>query len=225
MAMVPEPHIGLITTDRRFQPDAIKVAAARDSIIGALPGILRYPCFDKVSPDVSMKISARSSFQYKCTTVPVKSAPESGLLPVFSLNLSAMASFTFTLANNWLVMVGLLTLLLMEKYPSAGMIFSHSICNKALYNSSALFALNSLIENKTWLAHLSCRFNFIQSSKVPCNSTPVLNSRVVLNPNSLTSKLNQGEIRLGQVTIMRRLRLKRFISVRKIKDLAAPEAV
>src|SRR4051794_14600280 len=98
MAKVDDPHMGLINGAFLSHLEASKVAAASASNIGALPGILRYPCFARVSPDVSRNNSASSLRQNKWTTVLSNSDPEFGRLPVLTRIRSAMASFTFTLA-------------------------------------------------------------------------------------------------------------------------------
>ena len=62
-----------------------------------------------------MNTSADSFFQNKLMTVPVNSEPVAGLVPLFSLNLSTIASFTLRLANIELLIVGLFTFDVTEK--------------------------------------------------------------------------------------------------------------
>lgn len=87
---------------------------------------------------------------------------------------------------------------------------SHSSCTKALYRSSALCALNSSIEKSTWLAQRRFILRRIQSCNVPCNSNPVLNTRIGLKPSSSVSFCNQGDSRLLQVIMMRPVRENKF---------------
>ena len=72
---------------------AIMHAAARVSCIGAEPGILRYPRFERGSPEVSRYIMTWLRSQYTNTAEPMFSPPESGRLWHFSLMRSAIASF------------------------------------------------------------------------------------------------------------------------------------
>src|SRR5690606_10779689 len=115
MAKVPEPHIGFTKGDFLSHCVAMMVEVANASNIGALPGCLRYPCLDNVSPEVSRKISALSSTQCRWITALERSAPELGRFPFLSFILSTMASFTLTLAYSGVVMVSLFTKDVTEK--------------------------------------------------------------------------------------------------------------
>src|SRR6187402_2732612 len=115
MATVPDPHIGFTNGDLLSHCVAYIVAAANASSIGAWPGIFLYPCLPKESPDVSINISAFSFFQNRLMTAPVSAEPVDGREPLFSRNLSTIASFTRRFANMLLLIVGLFTLLVMEK--------------------------------------------------------------------------------------------------------------
>src|SRR5665647_785209 len=93
---------------------------------------------------------------------------------------------------------------------------SHSKSINVLYNSSALLAVNSFIENNTWLAQRRFKFNLIQSANVPFNSTPVLKVRTDVKPSSKTSCCRKGDKRLLQVTIILLVVLKSCIIAAKV---------
>ena len=106
---VPDPHIGATTGSPACSPDARTIAAARDSRKGAYAPSRRYPRSVNFRPAASKYTRASSPAQYRSTTTPDRSGPESGRRPMRSTMRSQRASFTSWLAYMELRIMGCLT--------------------------------------------------------------------------------------------------------------------
>ena len=112
---VPDPHMGSIRGVSELQPLNFRIPAAKTSFKGATPVIVLYPLLKSGSPDV---FHNKLTWSWVTLTINLWSGATLstlGLVPLFLLNWSTIASFIFKETYLEWLKNGECTMLLIEK--------------------------------------------------------------------------------------------------------------